>query len=307
VLVERFTSRILRGDRVALIGPNGAGKSTLLKVMLGEMKASSGSVRLGTRLDIAYFDQLRTELDPEKTLVDTIAPGSDTVEINGVRKHVLSYLGDFLFPPERARAKVKSLSGGERNRLLLARLFARPANLLVLDEPTNDLDVETLDFLEELLSGYPGTLILVSHDRAFLDAVATQTISLNGRGLVVENAGGYEDFKRWRDSPEGARVWFGQALQPEVKVQAPKEKPPTREKVKLSFKEARELESIPAEIDALESEQRVLAETLQDPLTYQKDPVELKALNTRSEEIELRLLSLMERWDLLEKKKQLSE
>ncbi len=207
-LVENFSTRIMRGDCIGLIGGNGAGKTSFLRVLLGEDPPAQGKVRLGTKLQIAYFDQMRAQLDGEATLIDTISPGSDTVEIRGQKKHVLSYLGDFLFPPERARAKVKSLSGGERNRLLLARLFARPANLLVLDEPTNDLDVETLELLEELLSDYPGTLILVSHDRAFLDNVVTQVIALDGQGGVVENAGGYEDYKRWRDSKEG-KAHFG--------------------------------------------------------------------------------------------------
>jgi ATP-binding cassette subfamily F protein uup len=222
-LVANFSTRILRGDCIGLVGANGAGKTSLLRVLLGEQAPTSGHVRLGTRLQIAYFDQMRAQLDGEATLIDTINPGSDTVEIRGQQKHVLSYLGDFLFPPERARAKVKSLSGGERNRLLLARLFARPANLLVLDEPTNDLDVETLELLEELLSDYPGTLILVSHDRAFLDNVVTQVIALDGQGGVIENAGGYEDFKRWRDSADG-RAHF-RALAASVELAAKEAKP----------------------------------------------------------------------------------
>lgn len=307
VLVKGFTTRILRGDRVALIGPNGAGKSSLLKVMLGEAEPATGRVRRGTRLDVAYFDQLRSQLDPEKTLIDTISPGSDTVDINGVKKHVLSYLGDFLFPPERSRSKVKSLSGGERNRLLLARLFARPANLLVLDEPTNDLDVETLDLLESMLADYPGTLILVSHDRAFLDAVVTQTIGLNGQGLVIENAGGYEDFKRWRDSQEGQSRWKAADPVAEVKASAARVKPVSpRDKVKLSYKETQELAGIPGAIETLEAEQASLADTLQDPSTYALEPAKIKALRDRVMAIEGELLHLMERWEALEAKQALS-
>jgi len=197
-VVRDFSARIMRGDRIGLIGPNGAGKTTLLRLILGELAPDSGTVRLGTRLQAAYFDQFRASLDPEATLADIISPGSDYVEINGERKHVIGYLGDFLFAPARARSPVKSLSGGERNRLLLARLFARPANVLVLDEPTNDLDIETLELLEDLLQGYPGTIFLVSHDRTFLDNVVTQTIAAEGKGIWKEYAGGYEDWLRCR-------------------------------------------------------------------------------------------------------------
>ncbi len=196
-LVRDYSTRIMRGDKVGVMGPNGAGKTSLLKMILGELPPDTGHVRLGTRLSVAYFDQLREQLDPDATLAQTISPGGDFVESNGTRKHVVSYLGDFLFPPERVRAKVKSLSGGERNRLLLARLFTRPANVLVLDEPTNDLDMETLELLEELLAEYNGTLFLVSHDRAFLDQVVTQVIVLDGKGGVTENAGGYSDWMRY--------------------------------------------------------------------------------------------------------------
>jgi ATP-binding cassette subfamily F protein uup len=203
-VVEDFSTRVMRGDKIGLIGPNGTGKSTLLKLILGEIEPDSGSVRRGTKLEVAYYDQFRTALDEEATLSDTIAPGSDFVEIDGARKHVISYLGDFLFPPERARAPVKSLSGGERNRLLLARLFSRPANVLVLDEPTNDLDIETLELLESLLQDYSGTLFLVSHDRAFLDNVVTQTIAFEGDGGWKEYAGGYSDWQRTRTGAGGS-------------------------------------------------------------------------------------------------------
>jgi ATP-binding cassette subfamily F protein uup len=197
-VVEDFSARLMRGDKVGLIGPNGSGKTTLLKLILGEIEPDAGRVRRGSKVEVAYFDQFRAALDEEATIADTIAPGSDFVEIDGARKHVISYLGDFLFPPERARALVKSLSGGERNRLLLARLFSRPANVLVLDEPTNDLDIETLELLEALLQDYPGTLFLVSHDRAFLDNVVTQSIAFEGQGRWKEYAGGYSDWVRAR-------------------------------------------------------------------------------------------------------------
>ena len=195
-IIDDFSCRIQRGDKVGLLGPNGCGKSTLLKIILGELQPDSGQVKLGTKISVAYFDQLRAQLDDDATLADTISQGSDFVEIAGQKKHVISYLGDFLFPPERARSPVKSCSGGERNRLLLARLFTQPANVLVLDEPTNDLDIETLELLEELLANYDGTLFLVSHDRAFLDNVVTQVIAFEGDGKLIEYVGGYEDWVR---------------------------------------------------------------------------------------------------------------
>ena len=196
MVVDDFSTRIMRGDRIGLIGPNGAGKTTLLRMLLGELAPDAGEVRSGTNVQIAYFDQQREQLDPERTVVDTLADGNDTVTVNGRARHVLGYLQDFLFTPERARSPVKALSGGERNRLLLARLFTRPANVLVLDEPTNDLDIETLELLEELLVECPGTLLLVSHDRAFLDNVVTSTLVFEGNGQIGEYVGGYEDWKR---------------------------------------------------------------------------------------------------------------
>jgi ATP-binding cassette subfamily F protein uup len=323
-LVRNFTTRIIRGDCIGLIGGNGAGKTSFLRVLLGEQVPSSGEVKMGTKLQLAYFDQMRAQLDPESTLMDTISPGSDTVEVRGVRKHVLSYLGDFLFPPERARAKVKSLSGGERNRLLLARLFARPANLLVMDEPTNDLDIETLELLEELLSDYPGTLILVSHDRAFLDNVVTQVIVLDGEGGVLENAGGYEDFRRWRDSKEG-KAYFAEQHQLALNDRKIKEdgfitetakvsdslssftsdqsKPvatSSKPRVKLSFKEQKELDNLPATIENLEAEQATVARRLADPETYQGDPSLVKQLTDRATEIEALILAAMTRWETLD-------
>ena len=238
-VVRDFSCRLQRGDKIGLIGPNGAGKTTLLRLILGELEPSSGSVRLGTKLQVAYFDQFRTQLDEEAALVDVISPGSDYVEIGNEKKHVIGYLGDFLFAPQRARSPVKSLSGGERNRLLLARLFARPANVLVLDEPTNDLDIETLELLEELLQEYKGTLFLVSHDRAFIDNVVTQTIAYEGEGKWHEYAGGYQDWADYqakrRAEAASAAPKRAEAVQP---APAPKAKSETNRK--LSYKETRE-------------------------------------------------------------------
>jgi ABC transport system ATP-binding/permease protein len=295
-VVERFTGRIMRGDKVGLIGPNGSGKTTLLKLILGEIEPDSGRVRLGTKISVAYFDQLRSALDEEATLADTISPGSDFVEAGGGRKHVISYLGDFLFPPERARAPVKSLSGGERNRLLLARLFSRPANVLVLDEPTNDLDIETLELLEALLQDYDGTLFLVSHDRAFLDNVVTQSIAYEGDGRWKEYAGGYGDWLRARNVvPVATGTQTGRAG-------GLPGSPPTRGRQfpKLTFKESHELEELPRKLEALEREQRELAERLADPATYQDRSIDIKALNSRNDAIEGELAALLERWEALE-------
>ncbi len=297
VLVKDYSTRIIRGDKIGLIGPNGAGKTTLLRVLLGERAPDGGTVRLGTRLTFAYFDQLRAQLDPEATLASTISPGADFVEINGVRKHVVSYLGDFLFPPERVRAKVKSLSGGERNRLLLARLFTQPANVLVLDEPTNDLDIETLDLLESLLAEYTGTLFLVSHDRAFLDNVVTQVIVLDGQGGVTENAGGYGDWVRYLESRSSAPV--------ETKSRAETAADDGRSRgrpEKMSFKETRELASLPAQIEALEAEQAGIAAQLADPALYKGEPQRVKALQARHADIEQLVAAAMARWDVLAQK-----
>ena len=293
-VVEDFSTRILRGDRIGLIGPNGCGKSTLLKLILGELAPDAGTVRLGTKVEPAYFDQFRAALDDEATLAQTISPGSDFVEIGGGRKHVISYLGDFLFPPERASAPVKTLSGGERNRLLLARLFSRPANVLVLDEPTNDLDIETLELLESLLQDYGGTLFLVSHDRAFIDNVVTQTIAYEGEGRWKEYAGGYEDWKRASAATPAAPDAAAEPAAAKADTRAP------RRKTKLSFNEARELERIPERLEALEQEQAALAARLADPALYQDRTVDLKALSARHAEIEEELSRLLERWEALE-------
>ncbi|AVA36583.1 ABC transport system ATP-binding/permease protein [Cupriavidus metallidurans] len=302
-VVRDFTATIMRGDKVGLIGPNGVGKTTLLRLILGELPPDSGTVRNGSNLQVAYFDQMRTSLDLEKSLADTISPGSDWVEVNGQRKHVMSYLGDFLFAPERARSPVKSLSGGERNRLLLARLFARPANVLVLDEPTNDLDIDTLELLEELLQDYSGTVFLVSHDRAFLDNVVTSTIAAEGDGMWRESVGGYSD---WLE--QSARAQALQAARAESKQATEAPKSAAREArganrtVKLSYKEQRELDSLPERIQSLETEQKTIGAQLEDGSMYATDPKRAADLATRHDEIEMELLEALERWEVLEKK-----
>ena len=292
-VVEDYSDRILRGDKIGLIGPNGSGKTTLLKLILGEIAPDSGTVRRGARVEVAYFDQLRAALDDESTLSDSISPGSDFLEIDGSRKHVISYLGDFLFPPERARAPVKSLSGGERNRLLLARLFSRPANVLVLDEPTNDLDIETLELLESLLQDYAGTLFLVSHDREFLDNVVTQTIAFEGEGRWKEYAGGYSDWQRARGGAE--REARAEKREEGGSGRARGRAP----KAKLSYKEARELESLPEMLGALEREQAEIARRLADPAIYQDRSADPRALSARHDAIEAELTGLLARWEEL--------
>jgi ABC transport system ATP-binding/permease protein len=295
-VVHNFSTRILRGDRIGIIGPNGAGKTTLLRLILGDLAPDSGTVRQGTRLQVAYFDQFRAALDPEAMLADVISPGSDYVDINGTKKHVVGYLGDFLFAPARARSPVKSLSGGERNRLLLARLFARPANVLVLDEPTNDLDIETLELLEELLQEYKGTLFLVSHDRTFLDNVVTQTIAAEGDGVWKEYAGGYEDWLRCRKE---AAIAGKLADKPAAR---PAEARPTAKPKsdKLTWKEQRELEALPGRIAALEAEQAELTRRLEDPALHAQAGQEAATIAARLGAIEEELLSLLERWETLE-------
>lgn len=303
VVVRGFSTRILRGDKIGLIGPNGAGKTTLLRLILGELAPDSGQVRRGTKMEVAYFDQFRTQLDPEASLAQVISPGSDYVEIGGARKHVIGYLEDFLFAPERARSPVKSLSGGERNRLLLARLFARPANVLVLDEPTNDLDVETLELLEQLLQDYNGTLFLVSHDRAFLDNVVTQTLAAEGDGNWREYAGGYSDWAAYKASQEAAQKQ--QARETEVRKTgsgAKKAEPAKPRGDRLSWKEQRELEALPERIAALEAEQAGLTARLEDPELYQREPEAARQAAERLAAIDEELLELLERWEALEAK-----
>jgi ATP-binding cassette subfamily F protein uup len=291
-VVRDLDLRIMRGDRLGIIGPNGAGKSTLLKLVLGTMKPDTGDVRHGTKLQIAYFDQMREQLDDERTLADTISPGGEWIETGTTRKHVLSYLGDFLFPPQRANAPVKTLSGGERNRLLLARLFAQPANLLVLDEPTNDLDIESLEVLEETLQSYPGTLLVVSHDRAFLDNVVTQTLVSEGGGQWREYVGGYSDWIAQRPAPPPAAP---AAPPPRAESPRSREKP-----ARLSFKDQRELEALPAELDALEQEQVRLGDKMAAPDYYKQGAEVLRGDRARAVEIEKLLAERLERWVDLE-------
>jgi ATP-binding cassette subfamily F protein uup len=295
VLIRDFSTTILRGDKLGLLGPNGAGKTTLIRLILGELKPQSGWIKQGTKLEVAYFDQFRNQLNDEATLIDTISPGSDYVEIGGQKKHVISYLEDFLFPAERSRAKVSALSGGERNRLLLARLFARPANLLVLDEPTNDLDIDTLELLEQLLQDYSGTVIIVSHDRAFLDNVVTQSIVFEGEGRLTEIVGGYADWLAWKAQQAKAA--------PRPVANTPAQQPALAKaaaKPRRSYKEARELEGLPGHIETLEAELADLAGKLADPALYQGNPLDAAGLHARSEAIEAELLDALARWEVLE-------
>jgi len=298
-IVKHFNAIIQRGDKIGLIGVNGAGKTTLLRLILGEETPDSGTVRQGSRLQVAYFDQMREQLNDETSLVETISPGSDWVEINGQRKHVMTYLGDFLFAPERARSPVRTLSGGERNRLLLARLFAKPANVLVLDEPTNDLDIDTLELLEQLLEEYDGTVFLVSHDRTFLDNVVTQVVVAEGEGIWKEYVGGYADWERVSRTSQNTST--KEAAKAAVKLKELAAEPTSKAK-KLSFKEQRELEQLPQQIAALEAEQATLSERLADPNLYAKDPAEAQKLSERFAEIDQLLMDSLERWELIEAK-----
>ena len=299
-VIRNLNFTLMRGDRLGLIGPNGAGKSTLIKVLLGELQPDEGTVRLGTNLHIAYFDQLRAQLDLKKTVADTIAPGSEWVEIGGVKKHIKSYLNDFLFSPQRADSPVEALSGGERNRLLLARLFALPANLLVLDEPTNDLDIDSLELLEQVLEDYSGTLILVSHDRRFLDNTVTQVLAAEGNGEWHEYVGGYSDWVKYR-RPQAAPAAAPKAEKPA------QPKPARAKSVKLSYKEERELESLPKEIDALETEQQELREKMAGPSYHELPGAEIKADRDRLEAIPQILEERYERWQELESKREIAE
>ena len=300
MILRNVSTRIMRGDRVGLIGANGAGKSTLIRVILGQLQPDSGTVRLGTNLQVAYFDQLREQLDEDLTVADTISPGSDWVEIGNERKHVVTYLADFLFPTQRAKSPVKMLSGGERNRLLLARLFARPANFIVLDEPTNDLDIESLELLEQKLQEYPGTLLLVSHDRRFLDNVVTQTLAAEGDGNWRDYVGGYSDWLHQR--PKAAPTRKEQkASQASAAASAPTPTPP-REKprARMSYKDLRELESLPVEIEALEREQAELTSKMSGAEYHRQGPQAMRDDSKRASEIEDLLLTKFARWEALE-------
>ncbi|HOB66739.1 ATP-binding cassette domain-containing protein [Ottowia sp.] len=302
-IVGGLSTTVLRGDKIGLIGPNGAGKTTLLKLILGEIEPDSGRIQRGANLQVAYFDQMRAALDPDATLEDFISPGSEWIEIGARRQHVKSYLGNFLFSPARAASPVRSLSGGERNRLLLARLFARPANVLVLDEPTNDLDIDTLELLEELLQTYEGTVFLVSHDRTFLDNVVTSTLAWDGPGQWREYAGGVQDWlaqsARWQALRETAPP---RPTAPSADKNGSDAPPVQREQLskrKLSYKDQRELDQLPARIEALEAEQADLRARLADGTLYQTDLPQAVALQARDSAIEDELMSALERWETL--------
>ncbi len=290
-VVGDLSLTIMRGDRIGLLGPNGAGKSTLIKMILGELAPDAGVVRTGTNVQVAYYDQMREQLDLDRSVADTISPGSDWVEINGERKHVTSYLADFLFSPQRAGSPVRALSGGERNRLLLARLFARPANLIVLDEPTNDLDIESLELLEQAIQDFRGTVLLVSHDRAFVDNVVTQTIAPLGDGRWKEYVGGYSDWLTQRPVP---------ATAPPAAKTSSAATGAARGRGRLSYKSQRELDALPAEIESLEQEQRALGERMAAPEYGRTGPAQIAADGQRVAAIEQLLMQKLERWEALE-------
>jgi len=295
-VVSEFSTRVIRGDRIGLIGPNGSGKTTFLRLLLGDLAPQTGEVRRGASVDVAYYDQQREQLDPDRTVVDTIGDGNDTVTVNGRARHVNGYLQDFLFAPERAWSPVRALSGGERNRLLLARLFTRPANVLVLDEPTNDLDLETLELLEQQLVDWPGTLLLVSHDRRFLDNVVTSTIAFEGNGRLEEYVGGYEDYllQRLTASTTDETALAGRKRSPSSPA------PVQKARTKRSFKEEREYAALPDRIAALEQEQKQLQASLADPSFYTRPGTDIKAVVDRCEQIDRELLEAMTRWDTLD-------
>ena len=300
-IVKNLNFKLLRGDRLGLVGHNGVGKSTLISLILGKREPDSGTVKLGTNLQIAYFDQLRAQLDPNKTVAETISPGSEWIEIGGSKKHVMAYLGDFLFPPRRANVPVSNLSGGERNRLLLARLFALPANLLVLDEPTNDLDIDSLELLEQTLQTYPGTLILVSHDRRFLDNVVTEVLAPEGKGLWREYVGGYSDWQHYKPKEE-----------PIEKKEEPDAKPvsrkPRQTKIKLTYKENKELESLPEQLMQLEAQRDALLAAMSAPDYYTTHSAqEIKEQNETVQQLEEQINLGYQRWEELEEKKTLVE
>ena len=299
VIMNQFSTIIQRGDKIGLIGANGIGKTTFLKLILGELQPTYGKIRLGSKQEVAYFDQFRSQLNENDTVFYTLGQGNDFVEVGGKKKHVMSYLEDFLFHPARAQSPVSSLSGGERNRLLLAKLFTRPANILVLDEPTNDLDIETQELLEELLRDYAGTVFLVSHDRMFLDNVITQSIVFEGNGCLKEYVGGYQDYVDAKARED--KLQAASSAKNTVENEPIKEKPKANRTVKLSYKEQRELDALPDEIAALESEQAALAEQLSNPEIF-KDYEKVGSLQSRAEEIEMLLLEKLERWEILEAK-----
>ncbi|MFN2232763.1 MAG: ATP-binding cassette domain-containing protein [Anaerolineales bacterium] len=295
VILRDFSMTIQRGDRLGIIGPNGSGKTTLLRLLIGELTPQKGVIRHGTNLEIAYFDQLREQLDESKSVLDNVGQGGDTVTIHGKTRSLIGYLGDFSFNPERVHAPIVALSGGERNRLLLARLFARPANLLVLDEPTNDLDIETLEILEGMLQDFPGTLILVSHDRALLDNLVTSTLIVHGEGQITESVGGYADWRQSQANVEPLR----QEARPVEKTSAPVEKQPERPR-KLTYREQRELEQIPGRIETLETEQANLNRKMSDPAFYQGDHHKVNQAVARLKALEAEIAQAYQRWAELE-------
>jgi ATP-binding cassette subfamily F protein uup len=308
-IVADLSTKIMRGDRVGLIGPNGSGKTTLLRLLLGELPPSAGAIRHGTNLEVAYFDQLHAQLDDAKSVRENVRDGSDSVEINGKRRHIIGYLEDFLFTPEQAAEPVSRLSGGERNRLLLARLFTKPSNVLVMDEPTNDLDIETLELLEELLIDYPGTLLLVSHDREFLNNVVTSTLVLEGEGRVKEYAGGYDDWLRQRgETPDVLRgagcqpavVQAGWQPAPRAAAKAKPPLPPKERPRRLTYKEQRELEDLPERIAALEADLGELHAAMADPAFYRQEPAAIVQAKTRLQSLERGIAAAYQRWEELE-------
>ncbi len=295
-IVRDYSQRIMRQDRIGLVGPNGSGKTTLLKLIVGEIAPDEGTIKQGARVQIAYFDQQREQLDPERSVADSVHDGNDTIIVNGQPRHIIGYLADFLFPRERAGSPVKSLSGGERNRLMLARLFARPANVLVMDEPTNDLDIETLELLEELIADFQGTVLLVSHDRTFLDNVVTSTLAFEGNGRVVEYVGGWQDYLRQRPTREATVARRATASPP------PQAGAPDARKRKLSFKEQREFEALPSKIDGLEREQRQLRQESESPAFYKERPEHIRTVLARVETVGHELEAALARWLELEER-----
>jgi len=300
-IVKNFSTLITRGDKIAILGPNGVGKTTLINLLLGELKPDEGTVDIGTKLEIAYFDQFRSELDLQKSVRDNLAPGTDKIEIGGREKHVMSYLGDFLFAPAQANTPVSTLSGGERNRLMLAKLFARPFNLLVMDEPTNDLDVDTLELLEELLMNYEGTLILVSHDRAFVDNVVTSTLVFEGNAEVFEYVGGYEDWlEQYKHKQSKIKTTAPKKTQIKHKLKEVSGEKPLEQKKKLTFKEQKELDELPKTIEVLETEQTEITDKMADAGFYQLEKKVISKTTERLSEIEQELKSAYSRWEQLE-------
>lgn len=303
-LVRDFSTNIMRGDKIAVMGPNGSGKTTLLRILLGKLTPTKGSIRLGTDLEVAYYDQMRDQLDEEKTVAENVAGAADTVVINGKPRHIIGYLQDFLFSAERARTPVKVLSGGERNRLLLARLFTKPSNVLVMDEPTNDLDIETLELLEALLVEYSGTLLLVSHDRSFLNNVVTSTIVLEGAGEVNEYPGGYDDWLSQTKHRRNGTAVIGDKKPDELKQGKNKTPDPAKPTVKLTSSQSRELEALPSKIERLETDQKAVCALLANPEFYKKDPAEIAKVKARSQKIGSELAETYQRWEELEKIRQ---